>query len=133
MNSLMKEIQARRRQMSKGQLRIAAFITDHYEQAAFMTAAKLGEAAHVSESTVVRFAYALGLTGYPELQDRMQELVLGKLTSVQRAQLASGIPQEDVFKRVLTTDINSIRATMEMVDEGQFDRAVTALLEAIRV
>ena len=62
MNSLMKEIQARRRQMSKGQLRIAAFITDHYEQAAFMTAAKLGEAAHVSESTVVRFAYALGLT-----------------------------------------------------------------------
>ena len=38
MNSLMKEIQARRRQMSKGQLRIAAFITDHYEQAAFMTA-----------------------------------------------------------------------------------------------
>ena len=133
MNSLMKEIQARRRQMSKGQLRIAAFITDHYEQAAFMTAAKLGEAAHVSESTVVRFAYALGLTGYPELQDRMQELVLGKLTSVQRAQLASGIPQEDVFKRVLTTDINSIRATMEMVDEGQFDRAVTALLEARRV
>lgn len=98
-----------------------------------MTAARLGEAVGVSESTVVRFAYALGLSGYPELQERMQEMVLGKLTSVQRAQLASSIPKAEVFKRVLTTDMNSIRTTLEMVDEGEFDRAVTALMEARRV
>lgn len=133
MKSLLKQMQACRSDLSKGQQRIAAFITDHYEQAAFMTAARLGEAVGVSESTVVRFAYALGLSGYPELQERMQEMVLGKLTSVQRAQLASSIPKAEVFKRVLTTDMNSIRTTLEMVDEGEFDRAVTALMEARRV
>ena len=77
MNNLLNEIQKRLPGLSKGQQRIANFITSSYEQAAFMTAAKLGETVGVSESTVVRFAYALGLDGYPALQDRMQEMVLG--------------------------------------------------------
>ena len=117
MNNLLNEIQRRLPSMSKGQQRIANFITASYEQAAFMTAARLGETVGVSESTVVRFAYALGLDGYPALQDRMQEMVLGRLTSVQRAQLASGIKKNEVFKTVLTTDMSSIRTTMEMADE----------------
>ena len=59
---------------SKGQKRIAAFITEHYDEAAFMTACKLGERVDVSESTVVRFATELGFAGYPQLQKAMQEL-----------------------------------------------------------
>ena len=46
--------------MSKSQKRLAAYIIDHYEQAAFMTAAKLGKVVGISESTVVRFAYTMG-------------------------------------------------------------------------
>ena len=133
MNNLLNEIQKRLPNLSKGQQRIANFIISSYEQAAFMTAAKLGDSVGVSESTVVRFAYALGLDGYPALQDRMQEMVLGRLTSVQRAQLASGIKKNEVFKTVLTTDMNSIRTTMEMADEGQFDKAVETILHARKV
>ena len=133
MNNLLNEIQKRLSGLSKGQQRIANFITASYEQAAFMTAAKLGETVGVSESTVVRFAYALGLDGYPALQDRMQEMVLGRLTSVQRAQLASGLKKNEVFKTVLTTDMNSIRTTMEMADEEQFDEAVETILNARKV
>ena len=87
----------------------------------------------IQKSTVVRFAYALGLDGYPALQDRMQEMVLGRLTSVQRAQLASGIKKNEVFKTVLNTDMNSIRTTMEMADEGQFEEAVETILKARKV
>ncbi len=133
MNNLLQEIHRRMPSLSKGQQRIANFIINSYEQAAFMTAARLGETVGVSESTVVRFAYALGLEGYPALQDRMQEMVLGRLTSVQRAQLASGIKKNEVFKTVLTTDMNSIRTTMEMADEGQFDQAVETILKARKV
>ena len=118
---------------SKGQKRIALYIEEHYDKAAFMTAAKLGETVGVSESTVVRFAYALGLDGYPALQDRMQEMVLGRLTSVQRAQLASGIKKNEVYKTVLNTDMNSIRTTMEMADEEQFEQAVETILQARKV
>ena len=133
MNNLLQEIHRRMPSLSKGQQRIANFIINSYEQAAFMTAARLGETVGVSESTVVRFAYALGLEGYPALQDRMQEMVLGRLTSVQRAQLASGLKKNEVFKTVLTTDMNSIRTTMEMADEGQFDQAVETILKARKV
>ena len=52
---------------SKGQKQIAQFIIEHYDKAAFMTAAKIGETVDVSESTVVRFAGSIGYTGFPEI------------------------------------------------------------------
>ena len=60
---------------SKGQKQIARYIMEHYEQAAYMTAAKIGALVGVSESTVVRFANELGFAGYPELQRGLQELI----------------------------------------------------------
>ena len=58
---------------SKGQRKIAAYITESYDKAAFMTASRLGKTVGVSESTVVRFAVELGFDGYPEMQKVMQE------------------------------------------------------------
>ena len=52
---------------SKGQKKIGGFILEHYDKAAFMTAARLGEVVGVSESTVVRFASELGYNGDPDL------------------------------------------------------------------
>ncbi|HCA55209.1 MAG TPA: N-acetylmannosamine kinase, partial [Ruminococcaceae bacterium] len=60
---------------SKGQRLIAGFITEHYDKAAFMTAAKLGSTVGISESTVVRFATELGYDGYPKMQKAMQEMI----------------------------------------------------------
>ena len=59
---------------SKGQKRIGRYILDHYDQAAFMTASKLGKLTEVSESTVVRFAAELGFDGYPAMQKALQEI-----------------------------------------------------------
>lgn len=70
--------------LSKGHKLLAAYITDNYDRAAFLTASKLGEAVGVSESTVVRFATHLGYKGYPEFQDALQDQVRGKLDSMQR-------------------------------------------------
>ena len=60
---------------SKGQRRIAQYITEHCDEAAFMTAFRLGDEVGVSESTVVRFAAQLGFDGYPQLQKAMQEMI----------------------------------------------------------
>ena len=65
---------------SKGQKRIANYILEHYDKAAYMTASKLGALVGVSESTVVRFAIELGFEGYPEMQKSLQELIRMKLT-----------------------------------------------------
>lgn len=59
---------------SKGQRLLANYIMENYDKAAFVTASRMGHTVGVSESTVVRFAYALGYDGYPELQRALQEL-----------------------------------------------------------
>ena len=56
---------------SKGQKKLADFIREEYDKAAFLTAARMGEEVGVSESTVVRFATALGYHGYPDFQRRL--------------------------------------------------------------
>lgn len=133
MNSLIRELQRKNASLSKGQKRIASFILEQHEKAAFMTAAELGAACGVSESTVVRFAYALDMDGYPALQKNMEEIVLSKLTSVERVQIAEEIPSDDVFKTVLSNDINSLSQTLAMADPRTFSLAADKIVSARRV
>ena len=74
---------------SKGQKRIANYILESYDKAAFMTASKLGKRVNVSESTVVRFAAELGYDGYPSMQRSLQKMIRNRLTSVQRIEVAN--------------------------------------------
>lgn len=118
-------------EMSKGQKRIAAYITDHCEKAAYMTASRLGEVAGVSESTVVRFAIELGFDGYPGLHRAMQESLRKRLTAVQRIEVANNrFEKNGVLETVLTQDAERIRSTLEAIDHAAFDNAVEAILNA---
>ncbi len=119
--------------LSKGQKQLAAYITENYDRAAFITASKMGRIVGVSESTVVRFAYALGYDGYPELQKSLQELIRNKLTSVQRIQLTGDLQPNDVLRSVLKSDVSNIRATIDLIDNASFNAAINALLEAKKV
>ena len=119
---------------SKGQKRIAAFILDNYDRAAFMTAARLGETASVSESTVVRFAAQLGYDGYPAMQKALQEMVLNRLTAVQRIEVSSErLGEQDILSTILQSDMDKLRVSMECIDRTAFAGAVDALLSARRV
>lgn len=117
--------------LSKGQKQIARYIVEHYDKAAFMTAARLGTAVGVSESTVVRFASELGYDGYPQLQRSLQELIRNRLTTVQRMELTgTQIGDADILNRVLTMDIDKIRRTLEEVSREEFSATVDSLLTA---
>ena len=118
-------------EFSKGQRRIAQYITESYDKAAFMTASKLGKTVGVSESTVVRFAVDLGFDGYPSMQKAMQEMVLNRLTSVQRIEVANDrIGNQDVVSMVLQSDIDKLRQTAENVDRQEFQAVVDTVLSA---
>ena len=119
---------------SKGQKKIALYIEEHYDKAAFMTASKLGETVGVSESTVVRFATELGYDGYPKLQKAMQEMIRNKLTSVQRIEVTSSrIGNNNVLDSVLNQDIDKIRRTIEETSHEDFNKAVDAICNAERI
>ena len=124
-------LKERSSEFSKGQRRIAQYITESYDKAAFMTASKLGKTVGVSESTVVRFAVDLGFDGYPSMQKAMQEMVLNRLTSVQRIEVTNDrIGNQDVVSMVLQSDIDKLRQTAENVDRQEFQAVVDAILGA---
>lgn len=128
---LMKVIQTNFHRLSKGQKIIAQYIMSNYDKAAFMTAAKLGENVGVSESTVVRFANAIGYIGYPQLQKQLQEIVKTKLTTVQRIEMSSDYSNVDsILKSILKSDMENIRSTIEEIDEKSFEQAVKSVSEA---
>ena len=127
-------IQSNMPTFSKGQKRIAAFIQESYDKAAFMTASKLGKTVNVSESTVVRFAAELGYDGYPAMQKALQEMIRNKLTSIQRIEVANDrYADHDVLSMVMQSDIDKIRMTMEEVSRTDFSGAVDAIVEAKRI
>ena len=130
-NDLLNTIEEKLQTFSKGQRHIAVFMLDHYDKAAYMTAAKLGALAGVSESTVVRFAIELGFEGYPELQHSLQELIRTKLTALQRIEITNDrIGDSDLLEKVLCSDIDKIKRTLEEIDRKSFDSAVDAMIGA---
>ena len=127
-------LQERKAKFSKGQRLIAKYITESYDKAAFMTANRLGKTVGVSESTVVRFAVDLGFDGYPCMQKAMQEMILNRLTSVQRIEVANNrFGDQDVVTMVLHSDMEKLRQTGEMLDREEFRAAVNAILKAKRI
>lgn len=128
---LLDRINERYGSLSKGQKLLAAYITDNYDKAAFLTAAKLGQVVGVSESTVVRFAAQLGYKGYPEFQKALEEMVRDKLHTVHQMEDVYGrISQSEILETVLKSDMERIKNTLEKIDEHAFDLAVETILNA---
>ena len=99
---LLSEIESGMSGFSKAQRTLATYILEHYDRAAYLTAAKLGREANISESTVVRFAIELGFSGYPEMQKELRKIIRSKLTSVQRVEITDALLGDgDVIDRVL--------------------------------
>ena len=96
-----------------------------------MTAAKLGREVGVSESTVVRFVLEFGFEGYPEFQKALQELIRAKLTSVQRVEVTDNlIGNSSVLDKVLISDVEKIKNTLEGINRAAFDDAVKQITSA---
>lgn len=133
-SSLLTVLEQNYRRFSKGQKKIAAYITENYDKAAFMTAAALGRKVGVSESTVVRFATELGFKGYPQLQKELQQMIKSKLTAVQRMEVSQAlIGDSDIIDSVLTGDIELIRSTAEQTSREAFSAAIAEINRARRI
>ena len=124
-------MEERMSEFSKGQKRIARYILDHYDKAAYMTASRLGSIVEVSESTVVRFANEVGFDGYPEMQRALQELIRTRLTAVQRVDVTNSlIGDDDVLDKILGADAEKIRRTLDEIDRKSFETAVDKIVSA---
>ena len=131
---VLSRIEERYHKMSKSHKAIADFISEHYDQAVFMTAAALGETLGISESTVVRFASGIGYEGYPEFQKGLEDCVKGKLNSFQKMKAKYGrSSQSEVLTSVMAADIEKLQHTIENLDSAAFESAVNTIMTAENV
>ena len=129
--SILQTIESGPSGFSKGQKRIAGYILENYDKAAFMTASKLGKLVGVSESTVVRFASELGYDGYPSMQRALQEMIRSRLTSTQRIQAAGDLfDHQDLLGAVLQSDIDKLREIVGEADRTAFNNVVERIMHA---
>ena len=134
MNDILMQIRSDLPSFSKGQKRIANYILESYDKAAFMTASRLGKMVEVSESTVVRFAVELGFDGYPSMQRSLQKMIRRRLNSVQRIEVSNDIiGNQDVVTSVMQSDMEKIRMTMEEIDRESFQAAVDTIINAKKI
>ncbi|SFH48960.1 DNA-binding transcriptional regulator, MurR/RpiR family, contains HTH and SIS domains [Tindallia magadiensis] len=133
-NDLILNIQKQFPKLSKGQKRIAQFIIENYEKAAFMTASKLGMETSVSESTVVRFANNLGFEGYPQLQRALQDIIKTKLTTVQRVDMGKEYSTDlEIVERIMKSDMDNMRNTIDMINAAKIETVIDMILNAERI
>ena len=130
-NDISQRIKNMAHTFSKGQKKLANAIMNDYDKVAYMTAAGLGKYVSVSESTVVRFAGALGFNGYVEFQRAVQELVRMSLTPNQRIEITKKrIGRGDVLEKVMGSDIGKLRYTLDTLNREAFYKSIDAILEA---
>lgn len=131
---LMSRIRAAQKDLSRSQKVIAAYIMEHYDKAAFMTANRLGSVTGVSESTVVRFAVRLGYDGYPTLQSALQDMIRNRLTAVQRLEVTSSkLSDQNILQAVMNDDMEKIASTLASMDQEAFNAAVRDTIGASRI
>lgn len=120
--------------MSPRLRQVAEYVLTHHERVSFLPAARLGRMIGVSEATVVRFAMALGYSGYAAFQEAVQEIVKSQLTTVDRLELA-GRPNgaQSMAARIIEADIENLRVTLRSLDDSTFQAAVSAIMKARRI
>ncbi len=120
--------------MSKGQKKLASYISSNYDAAVFMTAAKLGNTVGVSESTTVRFATLLGYDGFPEFHKALEEVVKEKLRTIDRIDIKSSeMSKTEVLETVMKGDANKIIQTLDNISKSAFEEAIDSLMNAKRI
>ncbi|MBQ8262485.1 MAG: MurR/RpiR family transcriptional regulator [Lachnospiraceae bacterium] len=124
-------INAKYGKMSKSQKKVADFILEHYDRAAFMTAEQIGTETGVSESTVVRFASSLGYQGFSEFQKELAQWMQGRIGVSGRVNSKySDCESGEIVKGILTMDARNILDSLDVFPFDSMENAVTILNEA---
>ena len=133
--ALQQRLQSRLPELPAGQRRIARLLLSDPEGCAFRTISETARMAEVHESSLVRFANSLGLSGYPALTALCREQLREKAQLVNRLESATFVDSTggDLLGSIAEQDQANVARTLATIDAGDWDNAVGWLAEAPRV
>lgn len=92
------------RRLSPVQRRIAHYLSEHLDEAIFLSSVELAERSGVSQPSVTRFAMVMGFAGYPELRQALRPLVIGG---------SPPAPHENLLRRAIDAEIRNLTLVRE--------------------
>jgi len=115
--------------LTKSERRIANYLNQNQDDAAFLSAAEIAERLQLSEATMVRFARTLGYESYPAMRAVLQENFRHRL--IHSARLRSRLDDlrvdGDIFERVVASEIDYLTEALQTLDRNAFSAAVELL------
>lgn len=132
--NLFDEIKRKYIRLSKGQRKVAQFVMDNPNVVATQIASEVGRLADVSESTVIRFCYAMDYAGFSELQDKMRAYLIeqGEMPEVKKAAPAKRI-KNHLGAAIIKQDIAGISKTFNALNEQDVEEVVRQLHSSKRI
>lgn len=129
--SINENIKKRFVRLSKGQRKVAQFVMSNPTVVIANGAAEVGRQANVSESTVIRFCYAMDLSGYVELQEEIRSYLNSQNESVplQPAHTASK-QRTSSFAKIMQRDMQNIQDTIHLVNDKVLQKSSKWMHEA---
>lgn len=127
--NIIERIQKRFIRLSKSQRKVAQFVVDNPNLVATHIASEVGKLIGVSESTVIRFCYAMELNGFNELQDEIKK-VLTQDEDSENIDEAFSKKLDNTINEMMNRDVTSILNTLEIVDPLAFYKTIKCLHES---
>lgn len=119
--------------LTSTQQQVADYFLKHPDTLPFIRLADLAPKIGVSTTSVIRFARSLGYPGYSEMQQDLQQSILGKATLPERLQVSiqdSVQVQDQLLLRSFQNDIQNIQETLSALSEETLALAVSEIIRA---
>ncbi|MGM0900858.1 MAG: MurR/RpiR family transcriptional regulator [Bacillota bacterium] len=121
--------------LSPGQKRVAEYIKGHMDEGALHTAYQIGKKAGVSETTVIRLAYALGFSGFSDLQEKVRrDWLENKQASQTEVSAAIDTTEESqLFETVIQREKSILEQLLNQGSSEDLWVAVDKIVQADRI
>lgn len=128
--NILQTVKANKGRFTRTQVKIAQYLMDHPDRAAFLTATQLAGEIGVSQPSIIRFVQTLGLGHYQLFQRAFQELIKSRMTSMERLSLSSTLrsigktPNGSADLDIILQEMNSLDLLARSFPSKDFDRLV---------
>ncbi|WP_165995946.1 MurR/RpiR family transcriptional regulator [Bacillus sp. Cs-700] len=118
--------------LSTGQKKVAEWLTQNHEEGALLTAFQMGRKVGVSETTVIRFSYALGFKGYSEMQESVRTHWLGKNRTKQLGNSSDvqEVTEHTLFNDIVKEETAVLQQLLTQIDKDEIWKVIDCLIKA---
>ncbi|MFP3338926.1 hypothetical protein R0J91_13170, partial [Micrococcus sp. SIMBA_131] len=114
------------------QKKVAEWLTQNHEEGALLTAFQMGTKVGVSETTVIRFSYALGFKGYSEMQESVRTHWLGKNRTKQvgNSSEVQEVTEHTLFNDIVKEETAVLQQLLTQIDKDEIWKVIDRLIKA---